>query len=324
MVLLRDIKGQENAVKYLNNCLESGRVSKSYLFSGPQGVGRALAAKAFIMSFFCQSKDFEGNACLECPACARAGSLSHPDVTWIKPEKNKKIKIEQVRQIKDILNLKPYEAPLTVCIIEDAHMMTIEASNALLKVLEEPPDESLIILISNKKELLLETVISRCTEVRFRYLPISDTKEIISANSGIDEDTAYFLACFSQGSPGMGLEMIEEGVLERKKGVVDTLENIMIEKESANMVWDEDNKNNLLEDLEMLIMIFRDVALAKEGAGDMVIDKDIADTGFADLFKAYSIDKMYGIVEDLVKLKLALIRNVNPKLVAQVLPGVLR
>ncbi|MFQ5952384.1 MAG: AAA family ATPase, partial [Candidatus Omnitrophota bacterium] len=98
-------------------------MAKSYLFFGPEGVGRALTAKAFLM------------------AVMNIDRLDHPDVIWINPGKNKKIKIEEVRKVRDVLNLKPYEAPVNACVIEEAHMMTVEASNALLKVLEEPPEQ---------------------------------------------------------------------------------------------------------------------------------------------------------------------------------------
>jgi len=324
MILLRDVRGQDNAVRYLLGNLSSGRIAGSYLFYGPRGVGRALSAKAFIMALVCPDKAGEVEACASCSTCRRINTLEHPDVTWIKPEKNKAIKIDEIRKVKEMLNLKPYEASFGVCVIEFAHMMTIEAFNALLKVMEEPPGHSLMILITNKKELLPQTVVSRCTEVGFRPVPASDTKNIIMAGSDVSEETAGFLAHFSQGSPGRAMEMIEEGFEERKKDLIGMIDNIAGEKTPSCLNWNSEDKNRLFEDLEMLVMFFRDVAMGKEALKDLVLDKDIAGTEIYRFFGKYSMEKIYGIVERLIKMKLALAGNVNPKLVAQALPGMIK
>ena len=311
MILLSDIRGQNNAIKYLSRSLSTGRRANSYLFYGPEGVGRALTARAFLMSVMCRQLDAPDKACGECPSCAKVAELSHPDILWIKPGKNRKIKIEEIRKARDVLNLKPFEAPVNVCVIEDAHMMTVEASNSLLKILEEPPERSLLILISSKKELLLPTVVSRCTEVRFNSLPLNEAKDIISRESEVSEKDADFLAHFTEGSPGQALEVIDGGVLERRKDIARMLEKIAGEKNASCMVWDKENKDCLLEDIELLIMFFRDV----------VLDENSEVYKF---YKEYPVAEVSNIVEQLVGLKRALLGNVNPKLVAQALPGCLR
>lgn len=322
MILLRDIKGQDNAMRFLSNSLYSGRIAHSYLFFGQEGTGRALAAKAFITALVCPSKISGFSACGKCSTCRRVSMLEYPDVAWIKPERNTAIKIEEIRKIRDLLSLKPYEAPVNICVIEDAHMMTEEASNALLKVLEEPPLNSMLILITDKKELLLPTVVSRCLEVRFHVLSIEDTKDIIlGAISDIDEEDAYLLAHFSQGSPGRALFMIDEGIEKEKNKIIAFLNEVVKEKNADCFSWLNEDKDRLLEDLEMLIMFFRDIALGKEGIEEMVLNKNIIDTGMYNFFKTYSFDKIYKIIESLINMKSALIGNVNPRLAAQVLPG---
>ncbi|MGB2601864.1 MAG: DNA polymerase III subunit delta' [Candidatus Omnitrophota bacterium] len=325
MVLLKDVKGQNNVIRYLSNSLSSGRTYSSYLFTGPEGVGRTLVAKAFVMALMCDDKPNDTDSCGECPTCRRIEAGDHPDIIWIKPEKNKAIKIEQVRGAKDALSLKPYESKRIVCVIEDAHLMTRDAANALLKVLEEPPGHSVIILTTNKKELLLETVISRCSEVRFRSLSIADTKDIIMReDESLDEEFALFLAHFSQGSPGRALEMVEEGVLERKDSILGILDTVVKEENSVCLNWDIENKTGLLEDIDILIMVFRDIVLASEGAVDMIVDKDVLGTEAYSYFEKYPVDEIYSIVEKLVNMRRALMGNVNPKLVAQALPGMLK
>lgn len=322
MVSFSDIKGQSNAIKLIRNSLSSGRLAGSYLFSGPSGVGRAQTAKVLIKTIICKKAAEEFEPCGRCGGCLRVDTLEHPDLIWIKPEKNKAIKIEDIRVAREKLNLKPYEAPAGVCVIDDAHMMTVEASNALLKILEEPPGESLIILISDKKELLLDTIISRCIEVRFSYLSPGDTREIIMRNSEVDEETACFLSIFAQGSPGRAMEMIEEDVMERKDDIVNMLKNIMKEENPSCMTWDNEDKGRLLEDLELLIMLFRDMAFDAEGLGDMSLfgggeyGKDIRGQ-----LSGKSVDKIYNTLKKLIDMKWALSGNVNPKLVSQILPA---
>jgi len=251
--------------------------------------------------------------------------LEHPDLTWIKPEKHKAVKIDQIRQVKDVLNLKPYEAPVSVCVIEDAHLMTVASANALLKILEEPPRDALLILISSKKELLPETVISRCCEVRFGALRVGTVKDIImEKDSTISEGDAYFVACFSQGSPGRALEMIGEDLAKRKKDVFKMLDMIAEEKYSNCLNWISEDKNSIMEDVEMLIMSFRDMAMCKEGLDSLALDVGIKDTGMYRLFDKQGIDKIYSTVEKLISVKRALKGNVNAKIVAQILPGMLK
>jgi len=323
MILLKDVRGQSNAVRYLTGSLRSGRAASSYLFSGPCGVGRALTAKAFIAETVCSSGGGTG-ACGICRDCRRIDSAEHPDIRWIKPEKNRAVKIEQVRAARDALSLKPYELPLGVCVIEDAHLMTTEASNALLKVLEEPPGGSLIILITDKKELLPPTVVSRCAEVRFCSLPLEDTEDIIRGRSDVDASTARFLAHFSQGAPGRALEMIEEDVLDRKDGLMRMVEEAAGEENPFFMLWDTEDRNVLLEDVEMLIMSLRDIMMGKEGMEERMLDRDLAGTSAYRAFDGCSSDRIYRMVEKLVAMKLALAGNMNPKLAAQALPGIFK
>ena len=229
MVSLKDIKGQDNVIRYLSNSLSSGRTSSSYLFTGPEGVGRTLVARAFVNALMCSDKPDDTTSCGRCPTCMRIASGDHPDIVWIKPEKNRSVKIDQVRGVKETLSLKPYESKMNVCVIEDAHLMTRDASNALLKVLEEPPGHSVIILVTNKKELLLETVISRCAEVRFRSLSVEDTRDSIMRQNGDLDEERY------QGYLKMQKEI---KFLERRK----TMRNYLQQKRKSKRELAEKNR----------------------------------------------------------------------------------
>lgn len=323
MALLGNIKGQDNAVRYLSNSLSSGRLSKSYLFSGPEGVGRSLCAKTFIKALVCKNTLSSGEACSLCQACVRIENNTHSDVTWIKPEKNKSIKIEQIRVVRESLSLKPFESPVGVCVIEDAHCMTISAGNALLKILEEPQESSVLILITSKRELLLNTIISRCSEVKFNALSVELTKDLIMREQGhLGEEEARFLAYFSQGSPGKALEIIEEGIEEKKSGIIALLESILEEKDPGKMDWINDDKDNILEDIDICIMLLRDTVLSGEHLERLMIDKEFIGSRLCDRLKKYGTDKIYNVITRLIEMRKALMSNVNPKIVAQVIPGI--
>lgn len=323
MLSLKDIKGQDNAVKFLTSCISLERIPNAFLFYGPDGVGRALAAKAFVSALFCGSVKARAEVCGFCPACRRVEALQHPDLLWIKPEKNKGIPIDEIRKAKDTLNLKPYEAPYNVCVIEDAHMMRPEAANAMLKMLEEPPAHSLLILISSKKELLLPTVVSRCSEVRFRYLSVRDTEEIIQRNGATDERSARFLASFSQGSPGAALAMVKDGLPDRRKALFIMMERTFHAQTPAFMTWDAETKDAILEDIELMLVFLRDAAFAKEGLSERVLDREAARSGAAELIKSRSLEQLHRMTEDLINLKQAVMGNANPKIVGQILPAIL-
>lgn len=324
MVLLSDIKGQGNAVKFLTGCLKSERIPNAFLFSGPEGVGRALAAKAFMAELFCKEPANGRGACGVCAGCRRVFSLEHPDILWLRPEKNKNIPIEEIRGAKDRLNLKPYESRYNVCVMEEAHMVKPEAANAMLKLLEEPPAGALLILISSKKELLLPTVVSRCSEVKFRYLSLKDTSEIVAREGGADEYTASFLASFSQGAPGKALEMMKDGLVARRDALALMLQNVAASAEAAFLSWDSESKDTIIEDIEIMLMFLRDAVLAKEGLHERVLDKRAAKIDAYGFLKGYTLDKIYDITERLIGLKQALYGNVNPKIVAQALPALLK
>lgn len=323
MISLNDIKGNSTSIKYLKRCLATERTHNSYLFSGPSGVGKALTAKAFVGSLVCKNKREEYIACGECSSCKRIDMNEHPDVIWIEPEKNCNIKIDEIRSAKEALSLKPYEAPLSVCVIVEAHRMTVEASNALLKLLEDPPGKAILLLITNKKELILPTVISRCSEVRFSSLPIKDVKEIICRNTGINDKEAEFLSYFSGGAPGKALEMIENDVVNRKNEIIKFYKKILTSKNEWCNNWDKEDKDSLLEDIEILIMFFRDIVMLKEGNEDILLDKDLRGFNLEEVIEKYDVNKIFAILKNLIKLRSSLERNANPKIVAQVLPGMI-
>lgn len=188
-VPFRHIYGQERIVETLRRLLANGHVATTYLFDGPEGVGKTLAAKAFICALFCQHRQSKGDACGVCASCRKMASGNHPDFHCLEPLPDKRdISIEQVRLLQQALALRPLEAPRNACIIEPADRLNEKSANALLKTLEEPPGDALLILITTQGDRLLPTIRSRTQQFRFALLSDAVLMEI-AAQQGLNDLT---------------------------------------------------------------------------------------------------------------------------------------
>jgi DNA polymerase III subunit delta' len=211
--LFNDIVGQDKAVSFLVKTLEAGNGSHAYLFSGPEGVGKRGAAIAYAAALNC-----DGGGCGVCLSCRKSLAATHPDVEVITPD-GRSLKIEQIREIGKTIGLKPFEGRSKVYVIQEAHLMTTEAQNALLKNLEEPPGYVVFILTAPGADTLLPTIVSRCQEVSFSSVRPSLIRGILE-KAGIDTDKAETLAALSGGSAGRALRMAGDGRAGDVRGVI--------------------------------------------------------------------------------------------------------
>jgi len=153
-------------VEQLRRSVRQRRLAHAYLFAGPPGSGRAAAARALAQALNCAEQ--EDDSCGRCASCQRIAADKHPDVYWVRPEsKSRRITVEQIREFCRSVSLKASAAAIKVGVIADADCMTEEASNAFLKTLEEPPGQTIIILLSSAPARLLPTILSRCLKVSF-------------------------------------------------------------------------------------------------------------------------------------------------------------
>ncbi len=214
---LKNILGQKPAVNLLKLALEKDRLSHAYLFTGPRGVGKSTTAWAFLFHLFC--KNSRKNPCGECSACKKLEKETHPDIFKIAPEKQE-ITIKQIREINSFIRYRPVEGEYKIIFLENAEKMNPEASNALLKSLEEPPSFVIFFLITENFTRLLPTIISRSQVVRFRLLPSEVIKNFLKKNYWFEDKVAETLAEISQGSLGRAIEIAEKGVLEELNAFV--------------------------------------------------------------------------------------------------------
>lgn len=174
-----EIQGQEKAIHILQCAIQNSHIAHAYLFTGPEGVGKKQTALALAQYLNCTSPDLQTFvSCGRCPSCIQSISGSHPDLLILEPDGNS-IKIEQIRTLLSKVSLRSYENTYKVVLINDAHLMTEQAANCLLKTLEEPTDNTVFLLITSQVQNLPVTILSRCQQISFNLLSPSMIQDIL-------------------------------------------------------------------------------------------------------------------------------------------------
>ena len=168
----KDIYGQEQIVDHLENAIASGKISHAYIINGERSSGKEFIANVFAMALQCESTGQE-KPCNECHSCKQALSGNHPDIIRVTHEKPATIGVEDIRTgVNDDIIIKPYSSDWKIYIISEAEKMTVQAQNALLKTLEEPPAYAVIILLTSNIDSMLSTILSRCVVLNMK--PVKD------------------------------------------------------------------------------------------------------------------------------------------------------
>ncbi len=285
----RDIIGQDRAVNILLRTIERDRLPSSYLFAGESGIGKKFTAINLAKIVNCLTPLYPplakgGNggvidACDECSSCKKIDAGVHPDFLLISPEGGK-IRIEEIRAIDDILSFKPFEGRKKVVIVDEADTMNPFAANAFLKTLEEPPEDSLIILISSNPDRLPDTIRSRCSRVNFTPLSYETCEKVIEKtvgqqtaggskkackpaslqaveleNSSNDDSRLSTLVRLSMGRPGLAIagDPIEDRAwfIKLLKGMLNAEKDGWTSKEEMERWFD------------LILILFRDMAVIK-------------------------------------------------------------
>ncbi|HNY36310.1 MAG TPA: DNA polymerase III subunit [Candidatus Pacearchaeota archaeon] len=197
--------GHKKQKEVLERLAKGKNIPHALLFSGIEKIGKKKVAIEFIKSIFCEK---EKGFCGECYSCRSIDSASFPDLSIIEA-KDRNIEIEEVRDLQNRLSLKSYNNSLKVGIIDDAHLMRKDAQNALLKVLEEPKGDTLLILITSYPQMLLPTVRSRLEEIKFSVIPRKEIEDYL-VSLGADIEKTKEIALISSGQVGKAIEFLND------------------------------------------------------------------------------------------------------------------
>ncbi|MBI4355502.1 MAG: DNA polymerase III subunit delta' [Candidatus Omnitrophica bacterium] len=283
---MTQILGHEAVLASLRQAAAQQRLAHAYLFAGPDGVGKRLVAGWFAQLLNCTAAEAL-RPCGQCVACEKTARRIHPDLFWLEAAEAPTVKIEQVRAIIERLGLRPYEGHQAVAIIHPAEALTEDAANALLKTLEEPRGEAVVILVTTDAGRCLPTLVSRCRLVRFGALAASLIARRLVETCAAPEAAARELARLAEGSLGRALALAQSGALARCRASVEQWRNTAILL---------DDRQALREALLHLIWWTREQLVRRAQGGD-----DPAPLGV--------------LLEELLALDEAAERYVNPRLV---------
>lgn len=261
----------------LQKAMAQQRVGHSYIFSGPDAIGKKTLALAFAQALNCEQPSSLNDACGNCSSCRKMLSGNHPDI-YILATQKQSIGIESIRDIQDQMTFKPLEERKRVFILDDADKMTEPAANALLKTLEEPSANNILILVTARPYWLRQTILSRCRHMRFNPLTAETIAKFLTDQKQMEAARALLLASLSGGSIGRALELDSEDMMAfraelRRRLVAASGGDPMALLLLASFLGQD--KKEIRQGLKILNSYFRDALVYKETRQDsMIINAD--------------------------------------------------
>lgn len=216
MAGFQDIVGQEQIKEHIRNALSTGKISHAYIINGEKSSGKEFIAKVFAMALQCEKGEVD--PCQECHSCKQALSDNQPDIIRVVHEKPNTISVDDIRvQVNNDVAVKPYSSPRKVYIINEAEKMTVQAQNALLKTLEEPPEYAVILLLTANVNALLPTILSRCVVLNMK--PVSDelVKKFLMHEMEVPDYKAEVCVAFARGNIGKAKALASSEEFENVK-----------------------------------------------------------------------------------------------------------
>jgi DNA polymerase-3 subunit delta' len=312
------VLGQARAIRMLQRMLEKDRVPHALLFTGIDGIGRQATAKTLAMALNCLDPEGQ-NPCNRCRSCRKMASGNHPDLVIVNPA-GVFIKIDQIRSLRKHLTYAPVEGGRRIVIINDAHALTAEASNALLKTLEEPPKDTHIILTAPETTDLSATIVSRCQHVCFRPLSETIIAEVLQNRKALDRNAAQALAVLAKGSLGKALTMDGDTWTARRDGLMQSLGGLPGASIPSLFAFAEAlsrDKDGLQDTLDMMTMWFRDL-LVWRLCPDRIVNRDYL-AQIERIASQYTPDELLKKVSAIFAAERSISRNVNHKLALDVM-----
>ncbi len=306
------ICGHEKNIALLQGAIRENRISHAYLFYGIEGVGKKTTARIFAKALNCVQGGPE--PCDRCPSCLKMDRGYHLDFVSIAPE-GPFIRIRQIRDLQDQMRFSPVEGRTRVFLLCSADQLKNEAANALLKTLEEPSRNNVLILVSSRPHQLPQTILSRCQRVRFNPVAKEAVASFLETMFAIDRQCAVLLAASSAGSIGRALEMNKEDYVQFKNGVIDRFAELKDLLDFFSFLEDFGaDRESIMKRLDILQTWYRDILVYQVSAEtEKLIHRDRVDK-IASLAGAMSGSRILENIKTVTMTRRAIEQNANRQL----------
>ncbi len=313
MAAFEDVVGHEPLVLHLQNAIRQKKVSHAYLLCGEAGSGKRLIAEAFAKTLLCEEGGI--TACGKCKSCRQTESGNHPDFKIVVREKAS-LGVKEIReQVTSDAQIKPYCSSYKVYLIDEAEKMTEEAQNALLKTIEEPRSYAVFLILADRQELLLPTILSRCISLPLYPVAAEKIKRFLMERRGVPDYLAESAAAFSGGLVGRAVRYAEsETFLQQRKEVLQlakTADEMTMAEVLETVKAFAACKESVQEYLDLLLLWYRDVLFYKAAGGSAsLLFRDEAEAVSAQAAKR-SFENLQGLIDAIGQAKQRLKSNVN-------------
>ena len=308
----KSIVGHQQILQQFNHAIASKRVAGAYLFAGPTHVGKETVAVDLARSMNCLAWD-EG-PCGACLSCRKIEDGNHPDVHIIRPS-GAWTRIDQIRALQKQIVYRPFEGKQKVYILAEAERMNQEAANCLLKTLEEPPPESVLILLTANLAALLPTVRSRCQIINFHPMQISELAGLLMQQFGVEREHAVSVATLSGGAVGKALALIQGADTHSGEDIPEIITTS--ERLAAFRLAEELSQRP--EELDLLVIWYRDLLLLHQGAPDGLLTHIHAVKSLRLIASHFSRLQLQSAIKTIFQTKELIKRNVNATLALEVM-----
>ena len=322
MLGFRDVIGHEHLIEHLQSAIAMGKVSHAYIFDGEKGSGKNFLADRFAAALQCSA---EGEKpCGECTSCKQAEGRNHPDIIRITHEKPNTISVDDIRQqlCGDVM-IKPYKGPYKIYIVDEAEKLNVQAQNALLKTIEEPPAYAVIILLTTNSESFLPTILSRCVTLHLKPAKDSVVRRYLMEQVKIPDYQADICVAFAQGNIGKARRLaLSEEFGQMKEHAIHLVKYIQ-EMDISELIFSmhkiTEFKMDISDYLDLLMVWYRDVLLYKAtwNPSSIVFSDEIHT--LRKMASKSSYEGIENILKALDKAKMRLTANVNFDLTMELL-----